>query len=195
LPCSARASLPSLTYPSNRTSSCSLPSPPSLFPLVVHLRPARSAAVLRRRSTILPIPPRPRSPPILSASPTARAALREYLSLIVWLLEDGRRIRCVQNFSRRRLRSLPRWLTSIPFPSLPSTSRRPLTFSISLAPQSFIASPPSLASDLVSSPDQTGLLGLAWQDLAESGAMPFVQGLFEGGELVDPVMAFALAPL
>ncbi|ORY76244.1 aspartic peptidase domain-containing protein [Leucosporidium creatinivorum] len=63
------------------------------------------------------------------------------------------------------------------------------------ANQTFIASPPSLASALVSSPDQTGLLGLAWQGLSESGAMPFVQSLFEAGSLEEPVMGFGLAPL
>ncbi|KAI5479913.1 ATP-dependent rna helicase dbp2 [Pseudohyphozyma bogoriensis] len=51
------------------------------------------------------------------------------------------------------------------------------------------------ASELTSSSDQTGLLGLAWKTIASTRAMPFVQGLWKAGVLDQPVFSFAFRNL
>jgi cathepsin D len=41
--------------------------------------------------------------------------------------------------------------------------------------------------------DMSGLLGLGWQAIATSGAVPLVQGLWNAGALDDPEFGFAFA--
>lgn len=48
-----------------------------------------------------------------------------------------------------------------------------------------------VSSGLLTEP-VSGLLGLAWQTIASSGATPFWQALVEGGAWDDPIMAFQL---
>lgn len=48
-----------------------------------------------------------------------------------------------------------------------------------------------ISSGLVSDP-VSGLLGLAWESIAASGAMPFWQTLVAGGAWDEPLMAFQL---
>jgi hypothetical protein len=48
-----------------------------------------------------------------------------------------------------------------------------------------------IAGGLLSSP-VSGLMGLAWQPLAASGATPFWQALYQGNVFDEPVMAFYL---
>lgn len=48
-----------------------------------------------------------------------------------------------------------------------------------------------ITTGLLSSP-VSGLLGLAWQSIAASGATPFWQALVAGGSWDDPVMSFVL---
>ncbi|SCV74734.1 BQ2448_7763 [Microbotryum intermedium] len=48
---------------------------------------------------------------------------------------------------------------------------------------------------LTTSPDQSGLMGLAFQTLSASGSMPFLQGLYTAGQLSQPLFALAGAEL
>jgi len=48
-----------------------------------------------------------------------------------------------------------------------------------------------VTSGLLTSP-VSGLLGLAWQTIAASGAVPFWETLASGGAWTDPVMSFQL---
>ncbi|SGY82493.1 BQ5605_C009g05573 [Microbotryum silenes-dioicae] len=48
---------------------------------------------------------------------------------------------------------------------------------------------------LTTSPDQSGLMGLAFQALSASGSMPFLQGLYTAGSLSQPLFALAGASI
>lgn len=50
-------------------------------------------------------------------------------------------------------------------------------------------------TDLVTSADQSGLWGLAFQSLSASNSMPFLQGLYNKGLLASPEFAFGFADL
>ncbi|SCV74733.1 BQ2448_7762 [Microbotryum intermedium] len=50
-------------------------------------------------------------------------------------------------------------------------------------------------TSLTSSSDETGLIGLAFESLSGTGSRPFMQGLYESGQLSEPLFAFAPAPL
>ncbi|KAM0755171.1 acid protease [Meredithblackwellia eburnea MCA 4105] len=50
-------------------------------------------------------------------------------------------------------------------------------------------------SSIATSSDQVGLLGLAWQTIATSKAVPFVQALWQNGSLSNPVFGFGLRSL